>query len=161
MPLFDADGHITETTEQVAKYLDDPYRQRSAVYGLYTSDGWDRRMINTLGDWGGDAKSWLAALDKGGVEETVLYPTLGLFMSFVRDRAWQVQICRAYNRMLHEEFIKVSPRLHAVALLPILDPEESAKELRNAVKNYGCVRSEEHTSELQSPMYLVCRLLLE
>src|SRR5437764_11721236 len=26
---------------------------------------------------------------------------------------------------------------------------------------YECVRSEEHTSELQSPMYLVCRLLLE
>src|SRR5437879_8730007 len=25
----------------------------------------------------------------------------------------------------------------------------------------ACVRSEEHTSELQSPMYLVCRLLLE
>src|SRR5437879_10622135 len=31
-------------------------------------------------------------------------------------------------------------------------------------KHWGldnCVRSEEHTSELQSPMYLVCRLLLE
>src|SRR5437762_4884464 len=27
--------------------------------------------------------------------------------------------------------------------------------------NPGVVRSEEHTSELQSPMYLVCRLLLE
>src|SRR5437879_4168546 len=29
--------------------------------------------------------------------------------------------------------------------------------------NFGCalIRSEEHTSELQSPMYLVCRLLLE
>ncbi len=118
MPIFDADGHITETTEQVAKYLDDPYRQRSATYGLYTADGWDRRLINTLGDWGGDAKGWLAALDKGGVEETVLYPTLGLFMSFVRDRQWQVQLCRAYNRMVHEEFIKVSPRLHAVALRP-------------------------------------------
>src|SRR5437762_7065272 len=26
---------------------------------------------------------------------------------------------------------------------------------------YGLKRSEEHTSELQSPMYLVCRLLLE
>src|SRR5437879_8849632 len=25
----------------------------------------------------------------------------------------------------------------------------------------NCCRSEEHTSELQSPMYLVCRLLLE
>jgi len=124
---------------QVAKYLDDPYRQRSVTYGLYTADGWDRRLINTLGDWGGDAQSWLAALDKGGVEETVLYPTLGLFMSFIRDRQWQVQICRAYNRMLHEEFIKVSPRLHAVALLPVLDPEESAKELHTAVTQYGCV----------------------
>jgi hypothetical protein len=69
----------------------------------------------------------------------VLYPTLGLFMSFIRDRDWQVQICRAYNRMIAEEFIKASPRLHAVVLLPILDPEESAKELRNAVTNYGCV----------------------
>src|SRR5437764_10872846 len=29
-------------------------------------------------------------------------------------------------------------------------------------RNRGCeIRSEEHTSELQSPMYLVCRLLLE
>src|SRR5437763_8868749 len=28
-------------------------------------------------------------------------------------------------------------------------------------QNLICLRSEEHTSELQSPMYLVCRLLLE
>src|ERR1017187_10633354 len=30
-----------------------------------------------------------------------------------------------------------------------------------ATHSEGQVRSEEHTSELQSPMYLVCRLLLE
>src|SRR5437879_11418003 len=29
------------------------------------------------------------------------------------------------------------------------------------VDSYSLTRSEEHTSELQSPMYLVCRLLLE
>src|SRR5437762_7075561 len=29
------------------------------------------------------------------------------------------------------------------------------------IRTWGCGRSEEHTSELQSPMYLVCRLLLE
>src|SRR2546421_12441705 len=109
MPILAADGHITETTEQVAKYLDDPYRQRSAVYGLYTSDGWDRRMINTLGDWGGDAKSWLAALDKGGVEETVLYPTLGLFMSFVRDRQWQGALCPPHNPRNGEGVINAGP----------------------------------------------------
>jgi predicted TIM-barrel fold metal-dependent hydrolase len=60
-------------------------------------------------------------------------------MSFVRDRVWQVQLCRAYNRMLHEEFITASPRLHAVALLPVLDPEAAAAELRTAVTQYGCV----------------------
>src|SRR5258708_23618155 len=31
----------------------------------------------------------------------------------------------------------------------------------NATDNVGVVRSEEHTSELQSPDHLVCRLLLE
>src|SRR5437879_6594280 len=31
----------------------------------------------------------------------------------------------------------------------------------NQVYRTGLIRSEEHTSELQSPMYLVCRLLLE
>src|SRR5437879_6541917 len=40
---------------------------------------------------------------------------------------------------------------------------EEADQLadRIAVIDRGKVRSEEHTSELQSPMYLVCRLLLE
>src|ERR1017187_10624952 len=35
-----------------------------------------------------------------------------------------------------------------------------ARERRMGVTGH-CPRSEEHTSELQSPMYLVCRLLLE
>src|SRR5437879_7307926 len=34
-------------------------------------------------------------------------------------------------------------------------------DLDAAANLYQQVRSEEHTSELQSPMYLVCRLLLE
>src|SRR5437762_6610369 len=33
--------------------------------------------------------------------------------------------------------------------------------LTSLVKGLSLNRSEEHTSELQSPMYLVCRLLLE
>src|SRR3712207_8288583 len=42
-------------------------------------------------------------------------------------------------------------------LLPCDAPEELALERRGS----GIVRSEEHTSELQSRQYLVCRLLLE
>src|SRR5437762_4976829 len=41
------------------------------------------------------------------------------------------------------------------------DPEFNNNDLGNFRKYLRVVRSEEHTSELQSPMYLVCRLLLE
>ena len=139
MTVIDADGHVIETTEQVARYLEEPYRRRPLGFSFYPSDGWDRRLLGRLGDSGGTADEWLRALDKGGMESTILYPTLGLFMSFLRDREWAVALCRAYNTMLAEEFIKVSPRLQAVALLPVQDPAASAVELRRAVCELGCV----------------------
>jgi len=138
-PVIDADGHVTESTEQVAKYLDEPYRRRPLSAPFYPADGWDRRLLGTLGDWGGDAEVWLRALDKGGVETTVLYPTQGLFVGFLKDRDWAVALCRAYNSFLHEEFVKASPRLKAVALLPVHDPEAAALELRRAVRELGLV----------------------
>lgn len=138
-PVLDADGHVTESTEQVAKYLDEPYRRRPLNFPFYPQDGWDRRLLGTLGDFGGDAETWLRALDKGGVEATILYPTLGLFMSFIKDREWAVALCRAYNSFLHEEFVKVSPRLKAVALLPVQDPDAAALELGRSVKELGFV----------------------
>jgi hypothetical protein len=135
--VLDADGHVTESTEQVATYLDEPFRRRPLGFPFYPSDGWDRRLLGTLGDVGGDAETWLRAMDKGGVETAVLYPTLGLFMSFLKDRQWAVALCRAYNTFLHEEFVTASPRLKAVALLPVQDPEACATELRRAVRELG------------------------
>ncbi|HXJ83183.1 MAG TPA: amidohydrolase family protein [Candidatus Methylomirabilis sp.] len=137
--ILDADGHVTESTEQVAKFLDEPYRRRPLGFAFYPADGWDRRLLGTLGDEGGNAETWLRALDKGGVETTVLYPTLGLFMSFLKDPDWAVALCRAYNSFMHEEFIRVSPRLKAVALLPVQNPAAAAVELRRAVKDLGMV----------------------
>jgi len=135
--VFDADGHVTESSEQVARYLDAPYKSRPLASGLYPGDGWDRRLLGRLGSWGSDAKTWLEALDKGGVETTVLYPTSGLFLNFLKDRDWTVAICKAYNTFLHEEFVKVSPRLKAVALLSVHDPEAAALELRRSVRELG------------------------
>src|SRR5437762_10921008 len=47
--------------------------------------------------------------------------------------------------------------------LPISDDVHHCLDVfrRGAAASAHNVRSEEHTSELQSPMYLVCRLLLE
>ena len=139
MSVIDADGHVTETQEQLAKYLDDPFRRRPANQFFFPWDGWDRRMLGTLGEYAGTADAWLKALDRGGMELAVLYPTLGLFMSFLKDRQWAVALCRAYNSFMHEEFTRKSPRLKPVALVPLQDPDAAARELRRAVRELGCV----------------------
>src|SRR3712207_7715688 len=41
------------------------------------------------------------------------------------------------------------------------DPPAGAARAADGVRPRGATRSEEHTSELQSRQYLVCRLLLE
>jgi|SRR6266581_2400702 len=108
MMVLDADGHVIESYQQMAKYLDEPYRRRPFTFPWYAADGWDRRLIDKFHDTGGTADEWLRAMDRGGVELAVLYPTLGLFMSFLKDREWAVRLCRAYNTFMHEEFTRVS-----------------------------------------------------
>ena len=42
-----------------------------------------------------------------------------------------------------------------------MSPHDEYEIKQQAIESDKLKRSEEHTSELQSPMYLVCRLLLE
>src|SRR5256885_3626478 len=46
---------------------------------------------------------------------------------------------------------------------PVMErvPKEQAESAKEKLEAAGATRSEEHTSELQSPCNLVCRLLLE
>ena len=84
MTVIDAEGHVTESQEQIAKYLDEPFKRRPINQFFYPWDGWDRRLLNTFNDLAGTTDAWLKALDRGGMESAVLYPTLGLFMGFRR-----------------------------------------------------------------------------
>src|SRR5437762_8042634 len=43
----------------------------------------------------------------------------------------------------------------------VVDPGDEVTRILELLGRRRLTRSEEHTSELQSPMYLVCRLLLE
>jgi len=132
---IDADGHVTESTEQLAAYIDPAYRDygvwpRARTY--YSSDGWDRSVRGTLGEPAGDAKTWLEAMDKGGLASAVLYPTAGLGIGWVREPDFAVALCRAYNDFFQQEFMLKSPRLKGIALLPLQEPAEAVKELRRA-----------------------------
>jgi uncharacterized protein len=137
--VIDADGHVTETWEQIARHLDEPYRTRPLLTPLFPQDGWDRRLMGTKGNWAGDGKSWSEALEAGGMAMAVLYPTLGLFMPFLRDPDWAVALSRAYNTMLYKEVTSQSSRLRGVALLPLQDPAAAARELERCVGELGFV----------------------
>lgn len=137
--IIDADGHVTETWEQIARHLEEPYRKRSLLTPFFPQDGWDRRLSGTFHDWAGDVASWHQALEAGGMAMSVLFPTLGLFMPFLHDADWAVATCRAYNTMLHEDITGQSPRLKGVALLPLQDVAAAVTELRRTVTRYGFV----------------------
>src|SRR5207245_8898689 len=98
-----------------------------------------RSLGGRLGSNVNDAKTWLGIMDEGGLDTTVLYPTAGLGIGWVREPDFAVALCRAYNNFLHQEFLAVSPRLKGVALLPFQDVPEAVKELRRAVTELGMV----------------------
>ncbi len=117
--VIDADGHVTETDDQLRPYMESPYRDRKAVF--YPRDNWDRSLGGTLGTRARDAKSWLKAMDEGGLSTAVLFPTDGIGFGWIREPDFTVALARAYNDFFTEEFTKVSPRLKGVALIPFQD----------------------------------------
>ena len=93
--IVDADGHITESTEQLAGFIDPAFRDygpggRSRSY--YPTDAWDRSIRGTLGENAGTAKSWLDALDRGGMERAVLYLTAGRSIGWIREPDFAVAL---------------------------------------------------------------------
>src|SRR5437879_10415854 len=76
---------------------------------------------------------------------------------------------RSQQRLMKQQQLKQKKRT-AVIDVVLSSPEEQLQmdirgqvvaEIARLNKILVLLRSEEHTSELQSPMYLVCRLLLE
>ena len=137
--IIDGDGHVTETEEQVRRYL--PDRLRAGRAHLRAGHGyWDISLGGTLGGEAKDAETWLRAMDEGGMETAVLFPTsVGLTASLIWEPEVAVEVCRAYNRFMYEEFLSRSPRLKAAALIPMQDLDAAVDELRRAVTEYGMV----------------------
>ena len=137
--IIDGDGHVTETEEQVRRYL--PDRLRAGRAHLRAGHGyWDISLGGSLGGEAKDAETWLRAMDEGGMETAVLFPTsVGLTASLIWEPEVAVEVCRAYNRFMYEEFLSRSPRLKAAALVPMQDLDAAVDELRRAVTEYGMV----------------------
>src|ERR1043166_5774488 len=133
--IIDADGHIREDVDEIHEYLEPPFSGRKFFFPPWPGDGRYRGgRINST-----PPKLWQDYMEAVGIEQAVLYPTLGLSHGLIQDGDWACALARAYNSWLHDRFMKVDPRLKGVALLPIQEPAESVKELRRCVQELGMV----------------------
>src|SRR5207253_7479108 len=97
-------------------------------------------------------KAWLDFLDDVGIEWTVLYPTVALSYGKIVSLDYAVAVSRAYNDWLHETYIEFNPRFKGMAIIPMQDPEEAAKELRRAVTELGMLGAMMPSNGLAQPL---------
>src|SRR3712207_7399276 len=92
---------------------------------------------------------------------STLFPYTTLFRS---DAAWLAQL--GAHGLVRGSFVPPAPirELRDLTRVRTMMTRERGREIQRLEKlleDAGIKRSEEHTSELQSRQYLVCRLLLE
>ncbi len=81
-----------------------------------------------------EAEARLAALDADDIAQSVLYPTMLLTFQHLRSLEFAEVQCRVYNDWLSDLCAKGQGRLHGVAILPHLDPERAAAEIRRVAE---------------------------
>ena len=146
--IIDADGHVMELDDELREYIGGPYAELEwhRSYGFWpglTMDGYLRSLRQPGGWVGGRHRTQRAALARLPRQERHradrAVPDPGLTHAAIRDHEWAITMARAYNDWLHDRFMRVSPRLVGVALLPIQDIDEAVKELRRSVEELGMV----------------------
>lgn len=162
-PIVDADGHVVEP-ESAWAALPEQFRPRigadaSGYEHVVVGDtevlavplGNLARPGSTFDDpdsfrpladalpGGADPVARLRDMDSEGIDQAVLYPTIGLYFSVVEDPAAAVALARAYNDWLAGYCAADARRLFGAAMLPLQDPAAAAQELRRAVVELGLV----------------------
>src|SRR5713226_4037652 len=138
MQIIDADGHVNDRAcgDEIAGYMPKGHQVSQIFPELdHLHFRFLKQNRRTTGNPGPD--DWIRFLDTTEIHWTVLYPTSGLAVGRIVAPEWAVLACRAYNKWLYERFLKVSPRLKGMALIPIQDVDAAVEELRRAVEELG------------------------
>lgn len=143
--VVDGDGHVIEDIPAIISRMPSPYREwaelRDDIFppldhlhharAVQTPPMRDGRPRDV------GPEGWRDFLTDVGIERTVMYPTRGLAFGHIVSLDYAVVVARAYNDWLHDTYVAADSRFNGMALLPMQDPEEAAKELRRAVNELG------------------------
>jgi uncharacterized protein len=86
---------------------------------------------------GFDPHRRIADMDEENVDVCVLYPTVGLRFTDLKDGRLAAALCRAYNRWLADYCKPYPERLIGIAAIPFQEPELAVQEMRFAVEKLG------------------------
>lgn len=143
---LDCDGHVMERVDEIAERIGrangiegeiNPRRMVPSLDRFHTPR-LQRRTPGTFDPSIGPEK-WMEFLEKTGLECSVLFPTEGLAYGQIALASWAVAYARGYNDWLHEKYLRFSPRLKGMALIPLQDVPSAVAELRRAVTELGMV----------------------
>jgi len=139
--IIDADGHIFEDLSGIMLKVPSEWADTQARKTPFPELDHIHHHLHvsppgSFQDPGG-AKGWGAFLDDVGIDHAVLYPTRGLAFGRIMDVDWADGVARAYNDWIYETYLAQDPRLHAVGLIPMQDPELAVAELHRVVEELG------------------------
>ena len=143
--VIDGDGHVHEDVDGGQKlrgYMDPRFRTRPLGGG---GNYMDRNQGGRYGKRHGNPTIQIEDMDVEGIDVAALYPTTLLGAWGLKDHDYAVALHRAYNDWL-AEFCRHNPdRLKGVAALPMVAPEEAARELERSVTELGHIAAMAHT----------------
>jgi len=140
--IIDGDGHIVEDHEAIWQRMSREFRgesfSRQSPFApndhLHAAN---RHFVPPGAFARVGREGWIDFMEDVGIAGAVLYPSNGLAFGRVVSRDWAIELARAYNNWMHDEYLTKSSRFQALGLIPLQEPAEAVKELRRIVKDLG------------------------
>ena len=163
MKIVDCDAHVLEPADLWQTYLEPEFRDRAirieehdgveklvigeqvvlegVVAGLGGAEADKAKLFsgglsyvrdNPLDSYDPSARA--ARMDAWGIDQAVMFPTIGILPFPTSDQALASAYCRAYNNWMAEFCESVPGRFHAVALVNWYDVESAVAELERCIR---------------------------
>lgn len=99
-------------------------------------DGWTISKYRQIGGEtpDGEPEHILRDMDFDGVDASVMFPNLSLFVLFTDDHELSMAHCRVWNDYLVERYLPYKERLRPTAAIPLTDVPEAVAEIERAAR---------------------------